>query len=53
MLFPPRERNDEEQDRDLMKESVNVFVAMGYSYNEQKLKLYQDLLEKYLHLLSL
>jgi len=41
-----RERVDEEQDWNLLQDSVNVFVQMGYSYNEKKLTIYQAELEK-------
>lgn len=38
-----RERNMEEQDRHLLQESVNVFLEMGYNYNNQKLAVIRTL----------
>jgi len=42
-----KERNSEEQDRALLKESVEVFVEMGQKYNNKKLAVYTADLEKY------
>lgn len=41
-----KERHSEEQDRDLLKDAVGVFVDIGYSYNQKKLKVYETELEK-------
>jgi len=41
-----KERHSEEQDRDLLKEAVAVFVDIGYNYNQKKLKVYEAELEK-------
>jgi len=43
-----RERNSEEQDRQLLRESVEVFVEMGYNFADKKLKVYQSDLEKFI-----
>jgi len=43
-----KERQNEQQDRDLLQDSVNVFVEMGYMSNNQKLKVYKADLEKYI-----
>ncbi len=39
-----RERAAEEQDRNLLKESVDVFVEMGYNFGDKKIKVYQGML---------
>lgn len=41
-----KERNNEEQDRHLLKEAVDVFVEMGINYDGKKLKVYKQALEK-------
>lgn len=43
-----KERNNEEQDRHLLQEAVEVFVQMGYNYNSKKLAVYTGDLEKYI-----
>lgn len=43
-----QERNNEEQDRHLLQEAVEVFVQMGHSYNSRKLAVYTADLEKYI-----
>jgi len=43
-----KERQNEPQDRDLLHESVDVFVEMGYNFNNQKLKVYRTDLEKFI-----
>jgi len=43
-----KERNGEEQDRNLLKECVEVFVEMGQNYQDKGIKIYQIELEKYL-----
>lgn len=42
-----KERNNEEQDRHLLAEAVEVFVQMGSNYNNKKLGVYTSDLEKY------
>lgn len=42
------ERDGEQQNRTLLKEAVQVFVGMGYNYNDQKIKLYKSDLEIHL-----
>ena len=41
-----RERNGEQQDRHLLQEAVNVYVEIGYQYNNKKLDVYKAELEK-------
>lgn len=43
-----KERNNEEQDRALLKEAVEVFAGMGHSYNSKKLGVYTEDLQKYI-----
>jgi len=43
-----KERHSEEQDRDLLRDAVAVFVDIGYSYNSQKLNVYKNELEKHI-----
>ena len=40
------ERNNEQQDRHLLQEAVSVYVEMGFSYNNKKLEVYKQELEK-------
>lgn len=43
-----KERGNEEQDRQLLQESVFVFVEMGYNYNSKKLAVYTNDLENHI-----
>lgn len=43
-----KERDGEQQDRLLLKEAVQVFVGMGYNYNDQKIRVYQQDLQKFI-----
>jgi cullin 1 len=43
-----KERNNEEQDRALLKEAVEVFVGMGQCYDSKKLLVYTEDLQKFI-----
>lgn len=40
-----KERDGEQQDRMLLKEAIQVFVGIGYNYNNQKLTVYEEKLQ--------
>jgi cullin 1 len=41
------ERDGEEQDADMLRDAVNVFVELGYNYGDSKLRVYQSDLEQH------